>query len=243
MHNDEVRALQPHGMAEAPGSKRPWIALACVMGALLGLMLLADAAARRLRAGPEDRPRATATGRLLVPLDWPDFTLTTEDQRRLSLRDLRGSVWIADVLSLQCTVCPPLSGRIAEVQERLQSKSVRFVSFSIDPSVKSATLAQHRAKYRRADPQRWTLLQADLRQVPRLLVWLDMAATEDLARALLCTLRPRFFLVDHQGRLRGSYDAEIPEQLVWLAHDADDLVLASEASAPAAPQPSQGDIR
>lgn len=214
----------------APDPARPpaWIGLAAAACAFGGLLLVASGILRSSPALSLSRLRSGLPLRELAPVAWPRFTLRDQDGQALSLDDLRGTVWIADFLSLQCTTCPPLSGRIADVQEKLRQRSVRFVSFSIDPSSSAGALQQQRAKHRRVDPARWTLLQADAECVPELLAWLGLAQSPELARAQVCSLRPHFFLVDRQGRLCGSYSADDARQLEWLASDADALASAGD---------------
>lgn len=214
-----------------------WIGVAAALCATIGLLLVASQLLRSTPALSLAKLRSGLPQRELAPLDWPEFQLRDQDGRGLSRADLQGTVWIADFLSLQCTTCPPLSGRIADVQERLRQRGVRFVSFSIDPSSSAGALQQQRAKHRRVDPARWTLLQADAECVPRLLCWLGLAQSPELARALICSLRPHFFLVDRQGRLCGSYSADDPRQLEWLASDADALASAGDGTPATSDEP------
>ena len=65
------------------------------------------------------------------------FTLTTQDERRLSLSELRGKVVVLTFIYTTCTdTCPLLTGKMASLQPRLGpdfGPRVFFVSVSVDP--------------------------------------------------------------------------------------------------------------
>lgn len=232
MRKHRTDAAPPERGAAGAHAHTAWVdrtivlALACVVVFALTQLL-------PLRALQRAGLRAGLAQRRMEPVEWPDFRLLDADGRSVARADLAGTGWIADILSLQCTDCAPLSGRIADVQQRLRERSVRFVSFSIDRSTTAGALAQQRARHRRVDPARWTLLQSDAEHVPRLLVALGLADDLAHARARVCSMRPHFYLIDRRGELRGTYAADDARQLEWLASDAD--ALASAADEPADP--------
>ena len=67
----------------------------------------------------------------------PSFTLTAQDERRLSLADLRGKVVVLTFIYTACAdTCPLLTAKMASLQERLGADfgaRVFFVSVTVDP--------------------------------------------------------------------------------------------------------------
>ena len=67
----------------------------------------------------------------------PEFTLTTQDNARLSLRDLRGRVVVVTFIYASCTdTCPLLTAKLASLQAKLGTdfgQKVFFASVTVDP--------------------------------------------------------------------------------------------------------------
>jgi protein SCO1/2 len=67
----------------------------------------------------------------------PGFTLTAQDERRLSLSDLRGKVVVLTFIYTTCTdTCPLLTAKLASLQSGLGpdfGRRVFFVSVTVDP--------------------------------------------------------------------------------------------------------------
>ncbi|MBO8155458.1 MAG: SCO family protein [Bacillaceae bacterium] len=68
-----------------------------------------------------------------------DFSYINQDGETVSLDDLKGSFWVADMVFTNCnTVCPPMTANMARLQKLLKEEGlneVRLVSFSVDPEV------------------------------------------------------------------------------------------------------------
>ncbi len=64
------------------------------------------------------------------------FSYQNQDRKTVSLKSLKGHVWIADFMFTNCnSVCPPMTAHMTELQKRLKAENldVRIVSFSVDP--------------------------------------------------------------------------------------------------------------
>jgi protein SCO1/2 len=77
---------------------------------------------------------------LLFPAAWSmaDFTLTNQLGQPVSLRDLNGQVWIANIIFTRCAgPCPRLTGQMSELQTALSKNQP--VSSSRSPPTPTTT--------------------------------------------------------------------------------------------------------
>jgi protein SCO1/2 len=163
----------------------------------------------------------------------PAFELPESRGGQVSRDGLRGTVWISNFLFTQCTsVCPVMSARMVQLQRRLTSPHVRFVSFSVDPDHDTPAVLRGYAAHWRPEP-RWLLLST------------TPAALDAVARGLRVAVAPSddaadpivhsrlVTLIDADGQVRGIYDSD--DEVAWqrLAHDAEELLGAPSALAAA----------
>ncbi len=91
-----------------------------------------------------------------------DFTHVNQDNKEVSLKDLKGTVWIADLIFTNCTtVCPPMTKNMSELQKMLNDKGIedyRIVSFSVDPENDTPAKLKQYISYYNADESNWDLL-------------------------------------------------------------------------------------
>jgi protein SCO1/2 len=94
-----------------------------LLGAALILAVLLTAIQRKsLPAFEVITVAPDGSGSRELPKLWPipDFTLTERSGRPVSLADLRGKVWVADLFYATCPgPCPMLTTRVAELQRAL----------------------------------------------------------------------------------------------------------------------------
>ena len=95
----------------------------------------------------------------------PDFALTDQDGKPVSLASLRGHVLLLDFVYTHCPgPCPILTGRHVAVQRALPpelAEQVRFVSISLDPARDTPEAMRAYATARGADLARWSFLTGD----------------------------------------------------------------------------------
>lgn len=143
-----------------------------------------------------------------------DFSLTNQNQQAVSLADLRGHVWVADLIFTRCAgPCPKMSHQMKELQQALPARSsARLVTLTTDPDYDTpAVLKAYAARYD-ADPNRWLFLTGGKAQIQNLatnsLKLIDVEKkpeerTSDVDLFLHSTL---FVVVDPAGRLRGVFE-------------------------------------
>lgn len=137
----------------------------------------------------------------------PAFVLTTQDERRLSLGDLRGKVVVLTFIYTTCAdTCPLLTAKMAGLQPRLGpdfARRVFFVSVTVDPErdtpgVLKGYGAAHGARF-----DGWAFLTgtpAEIREVAkRYGIFYKKTARGDVDHTFLTSL------IDARGLLRVQY--------------------------------------
>src|SRR5262249_13225868 len=92
----------------------------------------------------------------------PEFTLTTQDNARLSLSELRGKGVAGTFIYTSCAdTCPPLTGKLASLQPRLGAdfgSKVFFLSVTVDPERDTPEVLRRYAHAHGAKPAGWVFL-------------------------------------------------------------------------------------
>ena len=154
---------------------------------------------------------------LLFPTSWPlaDFTLTNQLGRPVSLRDLKGHVWIANIIFTRCAgPCPRLTAQISELQTALaRNPSVKLVSLTTDPEYDTPAVLRQYAEHFKADPARWFFLTGSKAQIAGVAidglkltaVEKDPAKREDAADLFIHSLL--MVVVDKRGDVRAAFES------------------------------------
>ncbi|MFC9539828.1 SCO family protein [Lysinibacillus sp. NPDC056959] len=92
-----------------------------------------------------------------------DFSVTNQNNEKVSLNDLKGKPWLAMFIFTNCnTICPPMTYNMTEVQKALKDKGLedyQIVAFSVDPEVdKPEVLTNYLKTYSVPDASKWQLL-------------------------------------------------------------------------------------
>jgi len=175
------------------------------LAALLALALATAATA----AGGEPLPRIGPA---------PAFTLTAQDDRRVSLADLRGKVLAVTFIYASCVdTCPLLTAKMAGLQAKLGSdfgSRVAFLSITVDPERDTPdVLRRYADRYGAAGPGWWFLTgsRAEIADVTRRYgVFVRKQPHGDVDHTFLTSL------VDRQGTLR--------VQFLGVRYDPDEML-------------------
>ncbi|WHY75758.1 SCO family protein [Neobacillus sp. WH10] len=163
----------------------------------------------------------TACGKKEIenPLNWPvkDFTATTQDNKQLGLKDLKGKVWISDFIFTSCVdVCPPMTSNMSKIQKMVKEeglKDVEFVSFSVDPTVDTPEVLTRYANQFGVDFKNWTFLtgysQAFIEEYAMKNFKTIVKKPEEGNQVIHQTF---LYLVDQEGNIKKSYkgDRDVP---------------------------------
>jgi protein SCO1/2 len=137
----------------------------------------------------------------------PQFTLTNQDGKRLSLKDLRGKVLAITFIFASCADnCPLLTAKMVGIQDRLGSafgEKVYFVSITVDPERDTPDVLKRYADAHKANPAGWAFLTgtpAEIREVAkRYGIFYKKTSRGDVDHTFLTSL------VDQSGTLRVQY--------------------------------------
>jgi protein SCO1/2 len=157
----------------------------------------------------------------------PEFTLINQDGKNFGSADLRGKVWIADLVYTTCPgPCPMISNRMSELQDPLKNTDVHLVSFSVDPDKDTPKVLQGYAEKLGAEEGRWDFLTGpkstiyDLSRKGFKLAAID--ANEAPERQPVHSTR--MILVDRHGEIRGYYDAVEADAVTKIVADTTHLL-------------------
>jgi len=155
----------------------------------------------------------------------PDFSLTDQTGKPVTLHDLAGRVWVADFIFTNCGgTCPLMTEKMRKLQEALPP-DIHLVSFTVDPTRDTPGVLAAYAVEHSADRARWMFLTGDKETLYDVCVKgfklpLDAEGgtpAEPIAHST------RFVLVDKQGEIRGYYSGTEEQELRRLAADAKKL--------------------
>jgi protein SCO1 len=189
-----------------------WIGLALIIATLAVALMLAKLKSE-LVANSEKFP-------VIGPV--PEFSLTNQIAKAVTLADVRGHVWVADIIFTRCAgPCPEMTRKMRELQDALPASSTALlVTLTTDADYDSpAVLHEYAGKFG-AQPGRWTFLTGDKRDVATLAIdGLKLTAIakppeERTDPADLFVHSTIFVIVDKAGRLRGSFQTQ-GEMVGW----------------------------
>lgn len=160
------------------------------------------------------KPRRPDASPLPVIGNIAPFTLTNHLGAVTTLDDLRGKVWLADIIFSRCPgPCARMTRQMASVQSALPKDSrAKLVSLTTDPEFDSSTVLNvYAAKYG-ADSARWQFLTGTKLSIAALaadslkLTALEKKPEDRTSADDLFIHSTIFVLVDKQARLRGAFE-------------------------------------
>jgi protein SCO1/2 len=143
-----------------------------------------------------------------------DFTLTNQNEQRFSLADLRGRVWVADIIFTRCPgPCLKMTRQMRDLQAALPAKSqARLVTLTTDPAFDTPAVLKSYAQRFGADANRWLFLTGASKEIAHLaidslkLTAIEKKPEERDSPTDLFVHSTIFVVVDKQERLRGVFE-------------------------------------
>jgi protein SCO1/2 len=159
--------------------------------------------------------------RLAVIRTAADFTLTTQDGKKLRLSDLRGKVALVSFIFTTCNgTCPATTHRLSRMAEMLAkdrlTDKVHLLSITLDPARDKPAVLRDYMRLYDVDAKHWTFLTGSQKQIAKVLsdwgMWVRPTAGGQLDHP------SRVFLLDERGRIREIYNLDYfrPE---WVRED------------------------
>lgn len=150
--------------------------------------------------------------RLQLVAQVPDFTLTNQFSQPVSLTNLLGQVWVADVIFTTCPMsCEQMTRRMKAVAEQISDRApVKFVSITAYPQHDTPEVLKKYATDRGLDQSRWHFLTGLKSNVYELSVHgMKFAVLDNTNRVIpedLFIHSTHFALVDKRGNIRGIFE-------------------------------------
>ena len=137
----------------------------------------------------------------------PDFDLTSQDGKRVTLADYRGkTIAVAFIFTTCQDICPMLTSNMAQVQKALGEdfgKTVAFVSITIDPETDTPPVLKEYAEAFDADLGGWAFLTGDPAVLQDITKGYGVFAEKAIGGSIDHTLLTS--IVDPQGVIRVQY--------------------------------------
>jgi len=145
-----------------------------------------------------------------------EFTLTNQNGQAVSLSDMRGHVWVADVIFTRCPgPCRRMTQRMKEIQSALPaSGQTKLVTLTTDPDFDTSAVLKKYAENFGADPNRWLFLTGPQKNIAGLAIdSLNLTAIEKKPEEResandLFVHSTIFVVVDQKGQLRRILETE-----------------------------------
>jgi len=142
-----------------------------------------------------------------------DFALTNQIGQPITLADLRGKVWVADIIFTRCAgPCWRMTQEMKELEQALPPASqAKLVTLTTDPDFDTPTVMNARAQQFNADPRRWLFLTGTKSQIANLaihslkLTAIEKKPEERESAQDLFIHSTIFVVIDKQAQLRGIF--------------------------------------
>jgi protein SCO1/2 len=153
-----------------------------------------------------------------------DFTFTDQSNNEVTLKTLKGHVWLAGFIFTRCAgTCQTITNGMVELNKKLaDNPRVQLVSISMDPEYDSPAMLQAYAQAHAATSPRWHFVTGPKEQIFHMtrddfkLAVVEAGQNKDepiIHSSLLA-------LIDQKGRIRGYYDGLQSAEVANAAADA-----------------------
>ena len=165
---------------------------------------------------------ARAGAQLEIKQTVPDFTLTDQTRKRVSLSQLRGKVVVMNFIYTSCALpqfCYRMTNHFGVLQTRFAGRDLVLLSVTFDPGRDTPERLAEYARQWQADPARWHFLTGPSDDIRRIAdsFGLDFFPDEGLITHSLRTV-----LIDRSGRVAANVEGN-----QFTAQQLGDLVNAA----------------
>jgi len=152
------------------------------------------------------------------------FEFLDQDGHRLTDKDVRGKVRVAEYFFTSCkSICPIMNENMQSVQSEFKNREdVIILSHTVDPDTDSPSRLKEYATRMHAIPGKWEFLTGSKMALYKMaqhdyLLSADTISIDNIESSFIHT---QFIsLVDKQNRIRGFYDATDKKEIEKLISD------------------------
>lgn len=163
----------------------------------------------------------------------PEFTLTNQNNRPVSSKDLLGKVYFASFVFTNCAMsCPKTMAALSLLQERIEKKALKstlMVTLTVDPETDTPARLKEKAVEYHARDNRWMFLTGSLADIENLVLNGFKTAMSKVINNLGDTIdvahSDKFVLVDKKGWVRGFFGRESNDEMDKLLNALEVLSL------------------
>ncbi len=205
-------------------SSGAWVVIFLLLaGAVAVAVAGASPSGRAIDSGVSPAAKPIAQGSEL-----PAFAFVDQHGRPFGREQLKGSVWIADLMFTRCAgQCPRMHERMQTLAGSIADNNLRLASFSVDPAHDTPEVLAAYAKRWKAPSggDAWFFLTGAPGEVQRLAKeGFRLAAAGEGNDTDPAVHSVRLILIDPEGRVRGTYDGDEPSEMARLKTDAAQLL-------------------
>jgi len=160
--------------------------------------------------------RSRAITRVALPVygQVADFALTNQNGQAVSLADLRGHVWVADIIFTRCPgPCLKMTRQMKELEQALpEGSECKLITLTTDPEYDVPAILKTYCERFSADLNRWTFLTGTKPEIRKLgidslkLTAIEKTPEEREESNDLFIHSTIFVLVDRNAQLRGVFE-------------------------------------
>ena len=147
------------------------------------------------------------------------FSLTNQHGKAVSLKDLSGQPWFANIIFTRCpTVCPVQTRTVSQLRPKLPAK-LNYVSLTTDPAHDTPEILKAFAAANDSEASNWHFLTGPKPDLMKLavdnlkLTALPLGPEKRTSPNDLFVHSSRIMLIDAQGRVRKHFEYDAPELL------------------------------
>jgi protein SCO1/2 len=151
----------------------------------------------------------------------PDFTLTNQLGKKVSLSDAGNKVVVVDFFFTHCpSFCPTLTRNMRKLQESFHTNDtlVQFISFSVDPERDSVPVLKAYADRYGVEHDNWWMLTGSKDTIYTLAERDFKVAAEDSGH-MNFVHTDRMVLLDQERYIRGYYNGQDTADMARLVND------------------------
>jgi protein SCO1/2 len=141
----------------------------------------------------------------------PEFALSDQQGRPVTLADYQGKVWLASFIFTNCTdICPLITNRMLEVQRQAKERrtggsNFELVSFTVDPQRDTPPVLAAYAESRGVDQSNWRFLTGPAPVVRQVVTGGFRISSTELPNSDQFLHGGQLLLIDRQGQVRAIY--------------------------------------